>query len=253
MMAYSPASVVSGVRRKAREDMKFFKRLKLGSIINVGTKKALDEVEASEQRAQLLGAIQQQYPYQQATQQVQQAAQQAQQGITNAQLNQLSMGLAGQMQYPVASISNASISNVTFPLVPNGDFGELQLEEQHIVVAITAWRRWGHGGLFSPKLHSENDTPWEPKQALKADCRIGGCAGVRCTCGIYAFKEKDQLFAQGYNPAYSVYGQVSLWGVVVECTRGFRAEYAYPKNIVNTSFMARRIAALYGVPLIEAQ
>jgi hypothetical protein len=61
---------------------------------------------------------------------------------------------------------------------------------------------------------------------------------MHCRCGIYAAKELDQLQDMGlYMPGLAlcpnhVFGEVYLWGVTVEHTCGWRAQFAYPKNLV---------------------
>jgi preprotein translocase subunit YajC len=52
-----------------------------------------------------------------------------------------------------------------------------------------------------------------------------------CTCGIYAAKNIEHLRQLGYR-GYGVCGEVYLWGNVVEHTFGWRAQFAYPKNLV---------------------
>ena len=52
-----------------------------------------------------------------------------------------------------------------------------------------------------------------------------------CACGIYAAKSLDQLRQMGYY-GRGIYGAVSLWGKIVEHGLGWRAQYAYPKNLV---------------------
>lgn len=58
----------------------------------------------------------------------------------------------------------------------------------------------------------------------------------RCSCGVYAVR--DVHYAVGYPRAwngvvlYPALGRVSLWGVVVECERGWRASHAYPERIL---------------------
>ena len=58
-----------------------------------------------------------------------------------------------------------------------------------------------------------------------------------CSCGIYAV-EADRIRRLWRNsdselpPGFSlVIGSVSLWGDVVECEHGWRARYAYPREI----------------------
>ena len=96
--------------------------------------------------------------------------------------------------------------------------------------------RWDGSGLAS--LRGES---WPTGHALTAQCRrVGGlCAGnynnchqapqESCTCGIYAARRVDQLPEMD---AAFICGEVYLWGVVVEHELGWRAQYAYPKNLV---------------------
>jgi hypothetical protein len=64
-----------------------------------------------------------------------------------------------------------------------------------------------------------------------------------CTCGIHAaFEPSDVLpyldrFA-GHRP-YCALGRVALWGDVVECQRGYRAQYAYPTRLYVLDFGSR--------------
>ena len=60
-----------------------------------------------------------------------------------------------------------------------------------------------------------------------------------CRCGIYAAATAAQAAASVTDPArlrddivHHVIGRVSLWGTVVECEHGWRAERAYPASLV---------------------
>ena len=46
---------------------------------------------------------------------------------------------------------------------------------------------------------------------------------------MYAAKSLDHLRTFGYMQ-YGIYGEVWLWGTVVEHELGWRAQFAYPKN-----------------------
>jgi hypothetical protein len=57
-----------------------------------------------------------------------------------------------------------------------------------------------------------------------------------CACGIYAAWLPDigrylSEITIGRSAVARVLGQVSLWGSVIECERGFRAELAYPLRL----------------------
>jgi hypothetical protein len=124
-----------------------------------------------------------------------------------------------------------------------------------------AWRVWWVllqeqklrlRSLFFPLL-------WEPGRRVEAEClhrrllrpsrrRPHGAPHERCDCGIYAATAlataADYLsFMQPAPPEAIQYvlGRVSLWGLVIECERGWRASYAYPTALyVPTRLVVRR-------------
>src|SRR6266481_1046762 len=51
-----------------------------------------------------------------------------------------------------------------------------------------------------------------------------------CSCGVYATKNIEHLRQSGYE-RYGIHGEVYLWGTVIEHERGWRAQFAYPKNL----------------------
>lgn len=134
---------------------------------------------------------------------------------------------------------------------------------------LIGWRRWrltdeGHIRAISMS------TEWKPYEALTAIHENGGWT-VReghedpcgCTsCGIYAHQTKAHLRASTSMQASSrwlceellpcVVGRVALWGKVVIHERGYRAQYAYPLDIVYAHDCdGATIARTYGVPFHE--
>ena len=106
------------------------------------------------------------------------------------------------------------------------------------VVAYRVWR-WSETGLCS--LNGEQ---WLPDRPVEARCRVAPAArNVRvvdgadkvpdrnCTCGVYAAKNIEHLRQLGYADR-GICGEVYLWGTVVEHALGWRAQFAYPKNLV---------------------
>jgi hypothetical protein len=104
-----------------------------------------------------------------------------------------------------------------------------------------------HGWTWDTKgLKSLCGERWHPNQSLAARCRasavVGTIAGrveghdsheapqAKCTCGVYAAKSLEHLRKNGYDRC-GIYGEVCLWGAVVEHERGWRAQLAYPKNL----------------------
>src|ERR671918_2854573 len=50
-----------------------------------------------------------------------------------------------------------------------------------------------------------------------------------CTCGIHAVKDPARLARAGRSTA--VVGRVAIWGRVIEHSKGYRAELAYPSRL----------------------
>jgi hypothetical protein len=136
---------------------------------------------------------------------------------------------------------------------------------------IVGYRVWTWGTMG---LKSLSGTSWHPCQVVAARCRasiVGGrgkakdydheAPHVDCTCGIYAAKTLDHFRSAEYE-RYGIYGEVYLWGTVVEHELGYRAQFAYPKNFVlhpdtlpfSPSAMQARLNGLvaFGIPIFVA-
>lgn len=136
--------------------------------------------------------------------------------------------------------------------------------ELTIVDAVTGWRRWSVE-MFGCELRSNNGVPWKPYEKLVAECKrspsvadpvdISGCKGVHCTCGIYAYKTpEDAKFGENApadlaSGSVHCWGEVYLWGRVIEHAKGWRAQFAYPKSFVDGG-IAGQLATAYGVKTI---
>lgn len=118
--------------------------------------------------------------------------------------------------------------------------------------AVEAWRVWRvvevpHGLRLGSVI---KPTVWAPDEPLVAGClrswpslrrfrrrraREHTAPEDRCECGIYGAGLRSigpYLRDPPANRAVArVLGQVSLWGTVVECERGFRASHAYPLRL----------------------
>jgi hypothetical protein len=119
--------------------------------------------------------------------------------------------------------------------------------------AIEAWRVWRvvdrkDGGYCLASM--VKTALWTPGEPLIARClrgsalagwlrhkRSGGHEAPmpRCECGVYAAwlpMLSEYLRLPPPSPTVAVVvGQVSLWGTVIECERGFRASFAYPLRL----------------------
>jgi hypothetical protein len=148
---------------------------------------------------------------------------------------------------------------------------------------LLGWRAWlvlrrAEGVRLASVAHP---TLWEPHRELKGEClaprrlplprrwrRHGHDApDATCSCGIYAGSGPDVAGPYVFRPLVArrhlvvrVIGLVSLWGRVVACERGWRAECAYPSRIfvpvpATDSKAWRRVDELafalaeYGVPV----
>jgi hypothetical protein len=117
-------------------------------------------------------------------------------------------------------------------------------------------------------------TIWQPHDAALARCRRsfeslrrGGITDhaapvKRCSCGIYATRRSihalpylSRLFRSRPQAVHRVVGRVSLWGTVVESTRGWRASTAYPERLFVPTGRRRVRTYLSGLslPAISAE
>lgn len=136
------------------------------------------------------------------------------------------------------------------------------------LVGWRAWKVWtpvtGSGScpVFSSVIL---DTPWTPRRRFSAEhsfdlgAKCHGLLGLDCSCGVYAFKHaleafvylmevRDRLLGMSVEVAL---GAVSLWGRVVECESGYKAQYAYPCHIYLPATFARflpKVNLAFGVP-----
>jgi len=113
-----------------------------------------------------------------------------------------------------------------------------------------------------------NDTIYVPREKIEARCEQYSTIGtlvlrkdhneqaphLTCMCGIYAYKEKPRLLREirNINPGLRiVYGEINLWGKVIEHEDGYRAQFGYPKRLWCTPAiepLAGWIGYVYGVP-----
>jgi len=80
---------------------------------------------------------------------------------------------------------------------------------------------------------------------MEATCNLGRphqAPQTECTCGIYAVKPAEQLYLEQLDRMSSggIFGEVYLWGTVVEHELGWRAQFAYPKNLILPFEITRR-------------
>jgi hypothetical protein len=120
----------------------------------------------------------------------------------------------------------------------------------------TGWRVWrlGAEGLLRSVVY---DQVWPAQTPVRAECRkLGGSHAApdpRCECGLHAAKNLAD-WAHYLGRPDRVFGRVALVGAIVEGARGFRAEAAYPLELVVPASVedadgAARALAVYRVPV----
>ena len=151
------------------------------------------------------------------------------------------------------------------------------MSAEPVALPIVGFRRWGcrRGGLYSgifvagrfvpnPALAMiaprAVPSPWPTDGDSRAKCfALGGHAAPArgCGCGYsayYALPEEPDLPAPE-----AAWGAVVAWGTVVECERGFRAEFARPIALLADGYAGDRLeggrrleraAERYGIPLL---
>lgn len=134
-----------------------------------------------------------------------------------------------------------------------------------------AWYVGGSTGLLTGQAHTEL---WSPYQPFRAACYSGDtdshlekngdyipAPAIGCTCGVYSYKTMAQLTVrmnaiheQTYGLApLMVWGEVYLWGTIVEHDKGYRSEFAYPADLTTTKReLCAKVSRLYGVRCLYA-
>lgn len=126
--------------------------------------------------------------------------------------------------------------------------------ENGTVIGWRYWRvisGWPYMLLASP-IHGE--IGWTPRVRKSATCELHdhSAPSFDCTCGIYATKDMDsETLAEEaiFKPAIA-YGRVSLWGRIVEHKHGYRAQFAYPLDLVlagDDTALVDRLTTAYGI------
>jgi hypothetical protein len=141
---------------------------------------------------------------------------------------------------------------------------------------IVGWRQWN---FMYPHFLANlgNDTIYVPREKIEARCEEYSTIGtlvhrkdhseqpaphLTCMCGIYAYKEKPRLLREirkiysglrlvANNRYVPIYGEINLWGKVIEHEDGYRAQFGYPRRLWCTPAiepLAGWIGYVYGVP-----
>ena len=102
---------------------------------------------------------------------------------------------------------------------------------------------------------------WPEREKAVARCHHGvmregdahQIAGKGCSCGIYAVPYEERRKLGGYFNNHHVIVRVAMWGRITIGTKGARAQFAYPQEILAWTCLdqrARRLAELYGIGIV---
>lgn len=147
-----------------------------------------------------------------------------------------------------------------------------QAESEHVELPveitdepILAWRCWftlPTEGLLRPIY--KRGLAWKPQETQEALCadEVHAAPDDACRCGIYSVCHPmllqevhwDHAPPKGVKPlpGIVVVGQVALWGKVIQHERGWRAQYAYPKQLyafTDDATLAGSLRDRYQIPV----
>jgi|SRR5208282_2811114 len=127
------------------------------------------------------------------------------------------------------------------------------LHEDTLVEAIEGYRVWKVSPDGRLRSFYMDTCIWTPGQKLVATCMSRDHCSYDglCAAGIYALKKldtKDSLIMDASDN--SILGKVWVWGWILDCNFGYRAEFAYPSAIYETRTTSAAVAQAYGVPLL---
>lgn len=140
----------------------------------------------------------------------------------------------------VTSVSHSMSSSAT-PIASGGMVGKVAalpgaktygLKLSKSVEPIVGYRDFKMiQGLYGLALQSRNGAIWPPRKKMMAMCNGDPFAShdvpdPSCQCGIYAYAKPDASALQHDNS--SLWGEIAMWGEVLVCETGYRAEFAYP-------------------------
>lgn len=133
---------------------------------------------------------------------------------------------------------------------------------------IEGWRGWKvvdyreHGGVLTPRLAALGMSGiWPPRKRLEAFCANDGYHDAphrECECGVWALRTRARAEQAAYRyggvGGPVAFGPVRLWGRVLECENGWRAQYAYPAKLYvvgPASETSAQLERTYGVEVVN--
>jgi hypothetical protein len=166
-------------------------------------------------------------------------------------------------RFSVCDTCGSTIRNGECPVCDRPEF-ELAFDTEPII----GWRVWRivpfqrRGGVPERRLTAlANHAVWTPMMRAEAWC-IGGAPHRAapheapwpdCMCGVWALHTREDAEEKWATTNGELcIGAVALWGRVLEFEHGYRAQYAYPQELIflgGDGQLAAEVGQLYGVPV----
>lgn len=120
---------------------------------------------------------------------------------------------------------------------------------------LVGYRNWAYSNGFLSSPIATN-VIWEPNKRMECGCRNSSrewhkSPSSDCSCGLYAVKELDSNLTIPFllNLSRHIFGEVYLWGKIIEHDLGYRAQYAYPKRLFLNEYQSPENLLDYNVTL----
>jgi hypothetical protein len=139
--------------------------------------------------------------------------------------------------------------------------GDLEKEAETIVMPVEAVRFWCYqdDSLYSLSMQ---DVLWPKYERAEAQCYCDKTPSFKpCKGGLYAYRSFRDLIADNlsyltwlmFSMGPLVLGTVSLWGNIISCEYGYRAQYGYPSGFYNVGGAnLKTLSQNYGVPILNS-
>jgi len=156
--------------------------------------------------------------------------------------------------FPTGHTTMTGLSNswfqggFTFTIDPPQEIPDPPVEQGGSYVGhVTAWRTWRIVEPTGHLLSLHTDFLWPPKERGPDHFERSGE-----DYGVFARSKPEPESETGWMfDTKCVLGEVALWGRVLTCEKGYRAQYAYPQFLYEDDWVPRdliaKACALYGI------
>lgn len=127
------------------------------------------------------------------------------------------------------------------------------------IIGYRAWRVDSGGNLMSTGLfYYGHGGGWYPREPQASQCYYDKLLHYghktpqeHCNCGYYAASDFRNIMKG--SGKYAAVGRVAMWGKIIQYTKGWRAEYAYPIEfkMIRSYYLGSRREARHRGRLVE--